>query len=135
MTVQHFAIGTSSGALVNVEAMTSAAANMSPKAEYRAYRESVVSGDNGRVGLGSPIIIWEFGYIYSDMFSSFRALCPGAASDVVIRTRAENADPTSSGQYVTYAAKMIWPELDSYEYRAGKYQPFQLVFQNPVVMT
>jgi hypothetical protein len=135
MSVQFFGIGTSSGALVNVEDMTTQAGNMSPRADYRSYRETVVTGDNGRVGLGSPIIIWEFGYVYADMFNSFRALCPGPSTDVVIRTRRENSAPTSSGQYVIYQAKMIWPEEDSYQYQAGKYQPFQLIFQNPVVVT
>lgn len=135
MTVQHFAIGTSYAGLVNVESMTSQAANMSPRAEYRAYREALVTGDNGRKAIGAPVIIWQFGFIYSDMFSSFRALCPGAASSVVIRTRPEQAEQTSSGQYVFYEATMIWPELDSYQYQAGKYQPFQLLFQNPVVYT
>jgi hypothetical protein len=53
----------------------------------------------------------------------------------VIRTRTEDANPTSSGQYVYYEATMIWPELDSYQYQSGKYQPFQLLFQNPVVYT
>jgi hypothetical protein len=133
--VQHFAIGTSYAGLVNVESLTTQAANMSPRVEYRAYREAVVTGDNGRKAIGAPIIVWNFGYIYSDALSSLRTLCPGAASSVVIRTRTEDANPASSGQYVCYEATMIWPELDSYQYRAGTYQPFQLLFQNPVVYT
>jgi hypothetical protein len=42
MTAQYFAIGTSYAGLVNVESLTTQAANMSPRVEYRAYRETVI---------------------------------------------------------------------------------------------
>lgn len=137
MTQQYFAIGTTYGGLTNVESLTTKAPLMAPKPMYMAYSTSVQLGNGGRRGLGLPVIIWDFGYIYTDMLTALRVICPGAYADVYIRSRLESGNPTSSAAYTYYQATMIWPELDSYQYVGGKgiYQPFQLRFENCVVYT
>jgi hypothetical protein len=135
MTVQFFEIGTSYATRVNVETLTNQAPNMSPAVLYMAYREALPVGDNGRKAIGAPYFVWSWGFIYADMFTALRVICPGASANVYIRTRLESGDEDNSGVYAYYQAKMVWPELDSYEYRAGAYQPFQLLFTNLVAYT
>lgn len=137
MTLQYFEIGATYAGRVNVENMTSIAPNMSPKARYDAYAESVPVGSGGRQSRGSPAIIWQWGFIYYDMFNALRAICPGASANVIIRSRLESGDADSAGAYSYYSAVMIWPELDSYEYIGGRgiYQPFEIRFEQVTAYT
>jgi hypothetical protein len=134
-TRQFFKIGVDYDNLANVETLTTGAPNMAPRPTYHAYATTINRGDFGRKALGTPAIIWDWGYIYADMFDALRLLCPGASADLMIRTRLESGDETDASDYDYYTVTAIWPALDAYEYRSGIYQPFQLIFVNPFPYT
>lgn len=137
MAIFYFEIGPSLGtSMINIEAMTTRP-NMSPEVTYLPYGESVPTGDGGRHTRGSPVFLWDFGFIDNAMISSFNAIAPISAGggSCYIRTCKEDDDHTSSGQYAYYSVQLQYPELESYEYRAGFRQPFTLRFVNPVVTT
>jgi hypothetical protein len=131
---QYFMIGTTHAGLTNVESLTSLA-NMAPAVEYRAYQETEILANLSRRGVGFAAFVWTWGFVPTDLFNALRALCPGASAAMYIRTRIESADEVTAGGYLYYTATMIWPDLDSYQYRAGSYQTFQLLFVNPLVYT
>lgn len=132
MSVQYFEIGASLGTLVNVETLTDMAPNMAPSVTYRPYKATIDTGGNGRKAIGPPEFEWNWGYIYADMFDALRALIPGASANIYIRSRKESDSETDPNVYLYYQATVYWPEMDSYEFRAGKYSPFQLIFTNLV---
>ena len=135
MTRQYFSIGTSHGGLTNVESLTSVQPNMAPAVEYRAYQETEILANLSRRGVGFAAFIWTWGYIYSDMFDALRVLISGASASLYFRTRKENQDEVTAGNYLYYTGTAVWPDLDSYQYKAGIYQPFQILLVNPLVYT
>jgi hypothetical protein len=124
-----FEIGTTYAGRVNVETL-SASVNMAPRSLYKPYAESVVMASGKSVGRGSPSAIWSWGYVPADMFAALRILCPGASASMYIRTLI--ADYAT---YAYYTCIMTWPAIDSYEYRAGVYQPFSIEFSKLVSYT
>lgn len=129
MSVFSFEIGADFGSLVNVETLT-AEPNMSPASRYLAYAELATMASGDVIGRGSPVAVWSWGYIKADFFAALRAICPGASADVTIRTLI--ADYAT---YQYFTAKMVWPSLDSYEYKNGKYTPFEIRFTNLEIYT
>jgi len=127
--IQSFEIGATS-TLANVESLSSTHPNMAPRSKFLAYAETAGMASGLAVGRGNISAIWQWGFIPADMFAALRVICPGASASVYIRTML--ADYSTYGYYT---AKMIWPALDSYEYRAGVYQPFELTFQRCTVFT
>ena len=129
MSINSFEIGTTYAGRVNVETLTTAQ-NMSPASTPFAYAESVQMASGVSVGRGHPSTKWSWGFLPADLFAALRVICPGASASVIIRTLAE--DYTTYGYY---SAIMQWPALDSYEFRAGKRQPFEITFTNLVSYT
>ena len=123
MAIHSFEIGTTYAGRVNVETLSTTHPNMAPRSQFLAYAETATLSNTSKVGRGSPIAVWSWGFVPADMFAALRALCPGASAAMYIRTL--QADYAT---YAYYTAIMQWPELDSYEYRAGIYQPFELRF-------
>lgn len=132
MSVQYFEIGATLETLVNVETLTDVAPNMAPSVVYRPYKSTIATGGDGRKAIGPPEFEWNWGYIYTDMFDALRALCPGAAATVYIRTRIESDSETDPNDYLYYQATVIWPDTGDYDFRTGMYFPFQLLFTNLV---
>lgn len=127
--IKSYEIGATYGSKVNVESFSSMP-NMGPGggSGFFAYGESIITGSRARATRGAPFVIWNWGYVYVDMFNAFRALCTGGSASMVIRTiKADNTN------YEYYDCVMVWPELDSYEFDGKLYQPFALRFENAVV--
>ena len=129
MSVMSFEIGTTYAGRVNVETLTTTP-NMAPASKFFDYAESVQMASSVAVGRGNIYMLWDWGWIPADLFAALRVICPGASAAVYIRTL--KADYTT---YAYYQARMLWPELDSYEYKAGIYRPFGLKFDRGVLYT
>lgn len=127
--IQTFEIGTSYGARVNVESLTTLP-NMGPHSLFFPFGESVVTGSRARATRGAPYAIWDWGFVPVAMFNAFRVICPLGSAVVNIRTLQQDYST-----YAYYDCLMIWPDLDSYEYKAQKYQTFSLRFDNLVLYT
>jgi hypothetical protein len=127
--IQSFEIGTTYGGRVNVESL-STTPNMGPRSKFLAYSESVMMASGVSVGRGAPSAIWTWGFIPNDMHTALRAICAGASVAVIIRTL--QADYAT---YTYYSGIMTWPVLDSYEFRSGRRQDFEIVFEKLTVYT
>jgi hypothetical protein len=128
MPTQYFEIGPDYANLVNVETLSDTP-NMAPAARYLEYSDVVRTGDGGAFGRGSPVIEWAWAsFMPADLFDELRQICPGASADVMIRTRTERGGETDTDDYTYYECFMLWPELSSYEYRAGKYLGVVITF-------
>jgi hypothetical protein len=132
MPSQYFEIGDDYAGLVNVETLTDTP-NMAPAARYLEYTETIRTGDGGAFGRGSPVIEWAWaGFMPADLFDELRKICPGASAPVMIRTRTERGDETDPDDYTYYECIMLWPDLTSYDYRAGQYSGVTIRFVHPV---
>jgi hypothetical protein len=130
MAILSFEIGTTYANRVNVETLTTVA-NMAPASEFYAYSESIPTGDGARTTRGKPYAIWKWaGFMPTALFTALRVYCPAGSASVYIRTL--QADYTT---YAYYTATMVWPELDSYEYRSGDYIGVIIRFDNLVLYT
>lgn len=129
MAIRSFEIGTTYAGMVNVETLT-ADPNMSPNSTFLPYSATVQMASGIVVGRGFPLATWSWGYIETDLFAALRVICPGASATVFIRTLKEDFST-----YGYYTGRMIWPDLNSYEFRAGKRMPFRVQFDRLVVYT
>ncbi len=130
MSIFSFEIGTTYAGRVNVETLTTTQ-NMAPKTKpLPLYAESIMMASGKSVGRGAIAAVWTWGFIPQDLFTALRVLCPGASAPMFIRTL--GADYATYGYYT---CQMTWPPLDSYEYRSGVYQPFELTFNRCLVYT
>ena len=129
MAIHSFEIGATYGSRVNVETL-STTPGMSPRSQFIPYGETLETLDRSRSTRGAATAIWTWGFMPADMFAALRLICTGASTTVNIRTLQEDYST-----YAYYDCTMVWPEPDSYEYRGGLYQPFELRFEGLALYT
>lgn len=134
MSIQNFEIGLTYAGLVNVETLA-AVPNMAPASRHLDYSETAQTLDGGAFARGSAQIVWTWGNMYEDMYTALRAICPAGSVSVFIRSRPESGAESTTTDYKYYQAKMIWPELESLEWKTKMYQPFELKFNHVVEYT
>lgn len=92
-----------------------------PKNEYAIYANSITLGDGSERGVGSPMFVWNWGYLTSAQRATLRAYCTGKSANVFIKTIKDD------NSYVTYSAIMVWP--NSEERAAGRVLDFSIEFR------
>jgi hypothetical protein len=77
-----------------------------PTAHYSQFSDSEDTGDGGRVGLGSPVLIWRFELLeFTEQRDQLYAFCNnGASDDVVIQSPIK-----LGGEDHYFDCKMVWP--------------------------
>jgi len=134
MSRQYFEVGTTYAGRVNVEAMTTVP-NLAPLSIHQSYSETAPTLDGGEYARGFPVILWKWGFVPKALFDALRVICPAGSIAVIIRSRPEASAETTSSDYAYYSAIMHWPALDSYEWKAKDYRPFELRFTNVAIYT
>ena len=127
MSILSFEIGATYAGRVNVETLTTVP-NMGPASEFYDYSETLPTGDGLQTSRGFPYAVWKWdGFMPTALFNALRGYCPGASATVIIRTLQDDYST-----YAYYTAKMIWPELSSYQRNAKGYTSVIIRFNNLV---
>ena len=94
---------------------------------------SVKLGDNSARNVGSPSVMWQWGFISQSNRDLLRAYCTGASAKVYIITPTVEKVSTVSNYAQRYLAMMIWPAPSRPENpMAGRRMEFSLVFRQLV---
>jgi hypothetical protein len=92
-------------------------------------------GDNGARILGSPAVVWQWGFISQYERDILRAYCPGAYSNVYIITTTTEKVGGVSNVAKRYLAKMIWPPPSQPENpQTGRRLEFSIMLRQLVVV-
>lgn len=126
MTYEYsFMIGTAYATLTNLEALNIPA----PRSIWRPYAALADLSDKTVRGLGSPVVVWEWGFLTQAQRDALRTYCTGASSNVWIKTQTMD----SAAAYVYYSGVMIWPEQE--DYAASRRLNFTLIFRQLTLYT
>src|SRR3989304_2107087 len=91
---------------------------------------SVKLGDNGSRILGSPAVLWQWGFISQFERAILRVYCPGAYANVYIITPTTEKIGSVSNVAKRYLSKMIWPPPSQPENpQAGRRLEFSTMFR------
>lgn len=120
-----FEIGATLGGMVNLETIIED--DHAPKSSYLPYARIANKGNGGTRGVGSPIATWTFPIISVEEYNTLKTYCPGASSDVYIRTKLDN------DSYEDFQAKMIWPNEPPDRWY-GERRNFTILFRNLILI-
>lgn len=121
----EFEIGATEGGMVNIETLIEP--EHAPKSSYLPYARVVNKGNGGTRGVGSPMATWAFPILSVTEYNALKAYCPGASSDVFIRTKLDD------DSYADFQAKMIWPN-ESQDRWYGERRNFTIIFRNLILI-
>jgi hypothetical protein len=99
-----YEIGTTSANMVTLASL----GIPDPKGRFLPEAERVRLGNGKYKGLGSPVVIWEWGFLTQADRDALRTYCTGNSATVYIETITNN----STNTYATYTGLMHWPDGD-----------------------
>ena len=101
---------------------------------YKTGVSTVKLGDNSARTLGSPMVVWQWGFLTAAQRDTLRTYCPGASASVYIVTPTTEKISSVSNAAQTFLCQMIWPAPDNPEApQAGRRLEFPIVFRQLVV--
>ena len=124
MAVGDFKLGTSVGALANIESL--ATPLPVPRVTRPTY-ELVKLGNGAYREVGFPVCKWDWPQLTIAQVEQLRTFCTGSSVSIYIRTLVK----VSATTYANYLATMIWP--DDEDSRGGLVFGFSLRFEGMVV--
>lgn len=105
-----------------------------PFPAYRPGATTVKLGDNSARTLGSPNVVWQWGFLTAAQRDTLRTYCTGASADVFIVSPTTEKISSVSNAAQTFQAKMIWPAPDAPEMpQAGRRLEVAIMFRQLVV--
>jgi hypothetical protein len=110
-----YSIGTSTGAMVNVETLAGGTFPP-PKSTFRPYSMPLDLGDGSVRGGGWAEAEWRWGFLTRAQRDAIRAYCTQASAAVYIYTRTND----NTDAYATYQAAMIWPQAEEKESKGDR---------------
>ncbi len=126
MTVGDFKLGTSVGALANIESMSPVLPV--PRVTRPVY-ELVKLGDGSYREVGFPFCSWTWPQLTIAQVEQLRTFCTGSSVSIYIRTLVK----VSTTTYANYLATMVWP--DEEDSRGGYVFNLMIKFESMVVQT
>jgi len=126
MTVGDFKLGTSVGALANIESMSPALPV--PRVTRPVY-ELVKLGNGAYREVGFPVCEWEWAQLTKAQVAKLRTFCSGSSGAIYLRTLTD----INGSTYANYLAVMVWP--DDEDSRGGLVFGFKLRFEAMVLQT
>lgn len=105
----YFGIGTSSGGIASLEALTvPIMADSAPvKSSFIKYPVLKLLASGATRGQGFPQASWLFSIMSLEERNSLRTYCTGASASVYIKTKKDD------DSWANFSAIMIWPKDDS----------------------
>lgn len=114
------------GALVTLESL----GITKPFPSYKTGSTVITLGDNSSRIIGSPQVIWHWGFVTQAQRDALRLFCPGASAQVYLITpTTENIDSVPNAPQA-FRAQMIWPAPTNPENpQSGRRLEFNILFR------
>lgn len=122
-----YEIGTTQGAMVNLELLTVPV--RPPRFVFEPYSKPIILGNGSVRGAGWPKAEWRWDTITAAERDQLRAFCAGASAVVYIKTRVNTNNGAVIDQYKTYKAVMVWPSPEGERDFRGLRKDFVIQFQ------
>lgn len=125
MPVYEFEIGSSYGAMVNVESLTTPL--VAPRSTFAAYSQDVELASGGARGAGWPLATWAWNFMSQAQRDQLKTFCVGKSAEVYIKTLQDD------GAYQVYTGVMVWPSSE--QVQAGRVLDLTVEFRGLVEYT